>query len=110
MDFGLTDKQKTLLITILKRYVKTGEVVVFGSRAKGNYTERSDIDVALRNAQFFLNCSLGGLIDEIAESDFPYLADVLIYEDITNAALKEHIGRVGQLLVKIKGRWEASVF
>ena len=50
MDFGLTDKQKTLLITILKRYVKTGEVVVFGSRAKGNYTERSDIDVALRNA------------------------------------------------------------
>ena len=104
MDFGLTDKQKTLLITILKRYVKTGEVIVFGSRAKGNYTERSDIDIALQNAQFFLNCSIGGLIDEIAESDFPYLADVLIYEDITNTALKEHIGRVGQLLVEIKGR------
>ena len=99
MDFGLTDKQKTLLITILKRYVKTGEVVVFGSRAKGNYTERSDIDIALRNARFFLNCSLGGLIEEIAESDFPYLADVLIYEDITNAALKDHIDRMGERLV-----------
>ena len=99
MDFGLTDKQKTLLITILKRYVKTGEVVVFGSRAKGNYTERSDIDIALRNARFFLNCSLGGLIEEIAESDFPYLADVLIYEDITNAALKDHIDRMAERLV-----------
>ena len=103
MDFGLTDKQKKILITVLKRYVKTGEVVVFGSRAKGNYTERSDIDIALRNAQFFLNCSLGGLIDEIAESDLPYLADVLIYEDITNAALKEHIDRVGRLLIEITG-------
>lgn len=106
MDFGLTDKQKKILITVLKRYVKTGEVVVFGSRAKGNYTERSDIDIALRNVQFFLNYSLGGLgglIDEIAESDFPYLADVLIYEDITNAALKEHIDRVGRLLIKITG-------
>ena len=103
MDFGLTDKQKTLLITILKRYVKTGEVVVFGSRAKGNYTKRSDIDIALRNAQFFLNCSLGGLIDEIAESDFPYLADVIIYEDIINPALKDHIDRMGERLVKITG-------
>ena len=99
MDFGLTDKQKKILITILKRYVKTGEVVVFGSRAKGNYTERSDIDIALQNAQFFLNCSIGSLIDEIAESDFPYLADVIIYEDITNPALKEHIDRMGQCFV-----------
>lgn len=54
MNFGLTDKQKKLLIAILKRYVKTGEIVVFGSLAKGSYTERSDIDIALRNAQFFL--------------------------------------------------------
>ena len=101
MDLGLTDKQKTLLITILKRYVKTGEVVVFGSRAKGNYTERSDIDIVLQNAQFFLNCSLGGLIDEIAESDFPYLTDIVIYEDITNVDLKEHIDRVRQTLMEL---------
>ena len=103
MNFGLTDKQEKILIAILKKYIKKGDVVVFGSRAKGNYTERSDIDIALQNVQFFPNSSLGGLIDEIAESDFPYLADVLIYGDITNTALKEHIDRVGLLLVKITG-------
>ena len=101
MNFGLTDKQEKILIAILKKYIKKGDVVVFGSRAKGIYTERSDIDIALQNVQFFPNSSLGGLIDEIAESDFPYLADVLIYEDITNAALKEHIDRVGRLLIEI---------
>lgn len=101
MNFGLTGKQTNLLIAILKKYIRTGSVVVFGSRAKGNYTERSDIDIALRNVQFFPSFSLGGLIDEIAESDFPYLADVLIYEDIANTALKEHIDRVGRGLVMI---------
>ena len=45
--------------------------------------------------------SLGDLIDEITESDFPYLADVIIYEDITNPVLKEHIDRVGRGLVMI---------
>lgn len=45
--------------------------------------------------------SLGDLIDEITESDFPYLADVIIYEDITNPALKDHIDRAGPLFVKI---------
>ena len=35
-------------------------------------------------------------IDEIAESDFLYLADVLIYADIANSALEERIDRVGR--------------
>lgn len=101
MDFGLTDRQKKLLITILKKYIKTGTVIVFGSRAKGTNTERSDIDIALQNISFFLGASFGGLIDEIAESDFPYLTDIVIYEDITNVDLKEHIDRVGRTLMEL---------
>ena len=65
----------------------------------GTNTERSDIDIALRDAEFFLPYSLGDLIDEIAESDFPYLADVIIYEDIINPALKDHVDRMGERLV-----------
>lgn len=101
MKFGLTETQEKILIGILKKYIKNGEVIVFGSRAMGTNTERSDIDIALKNVEFFSPYSLGDLIDEIAESDFPYLADVLIYEDITNPALKEHIDRAGELFVKI---------
>ncbi len=99
MKFGLTETQEKILIGILKRYIKNGEAIVFGSRAMGTNTARSDIDIALKNVEFFSPYSLGDLIDEIAESDFPYLADVLIYEEITNPALKEHIGRVGEKLV-----------
>jgi|GEM_PF-2890841 len=38
-------------------------------------------------------------IDEIVEFDFLYLADVLIYADITTPALKGLIYRVGRRLV-----------
>lgn len=102
MDFGLTESQKKILTGILQKYIKSGEEIVFGSRAMGTNTERSDIDIALKNVVFFSPYSLGDLIDEIAESDFPYLADVIIYEDITNPALKEHIDRVGKRLVIVK--------
>lgn len=99
MDFGLTEFQKKILTGILQKYIKSGVGIVFGSRAMGTNTERSDIDIALRDAEFFLPYSLGDLIDEIAESDFPYLADVIIYEDIINPALKAHIDRMGEWLV-----------
>ncbi|UTC76299.1 nucleotidyltransferase domain-containing protein [Treponema sp. OMZ 792] len=95
MKFGLTETQEKILIGILKKHIKSGETIVFGSRAMGTNTERSDIDIALKSVEFFSPYSLGDLIDEIAESDFPYLADILIYEEITNPALKEHIDRVG---------------
>ena len=99
MDFGLTEFQKKILIGILQKYIKSGVGLVFGSRAMGTNTERSDIDIALRDAEFFLPYSLDDLIDEIAESDFPYLADVIIYEDIINPALKDHVDRMGERLV-----------
>ncbi|WP_255809864.1 nucleotidyltransferase domain-containing protein [Treponema denticola] len=89
------------MIGILQKYIKSGEVIVFGSRVIGTNTERSDIDIALNNIVFFSPYSLGDLIDEIAEPDFPYLADVVINKDITNPALKVHIDRVGRGLVMI---------
>lgn len=66
-------------------------------------TERIDIDIALQNVSFFPVASFGDLIDEIAKSDFPYLADIVIYEDITNVDLKDHIDRVGLILIEIPG-------
>ncbi len=101
MKFGLTEAQEKILIGIFKKYIKSGEEIVFGSRAMGTNIERSDIDIALKNVVFFSPYSLADLIDEIAESDFPYLAEVIIYEDITNPVLKEHIDRVGRGLVMI---------
>ena len=39
-------------------------------------------------------------IDEITDSDFPYLVDLQYYESIKNPALKRHIDRVGKVLFR----------
>ncbi len=38
------------------------------------------------------------VLDEINESDFPYLADLQYYETIKNRELCEHIDRVGNII------------
>ena len=88
------------MIGVLQKYIKNGEAIVFGSHATDPDTERSDIDIALRNIDFFPPYALSDLADEIAELDFPYLADVLIYEEIADPALKEYIDRMGVVFVK----------
>ena len=45
--FGLSDTVIDDLKGIFKQYPNIEEVLIFGSRAKGNYLEGSDIDLAL---------------------------------------------------------------
>ncbi|MCI5893176.1 MAG: nucleotidyltransferase domain-containing protein [Clostridiales bacterium] len=45
-DFGLTDKVLTSIIDIGKQY-GVNRITLFGSRARGDYKERSDIDLAV---------------------------------------------------------------
>ncbi|CEM60421.1 nucleotidyltransferase family protein [Treponema phagedenis] len=101
MSFDLTETQKNILIEILKKHIKKGEIIIFGSRAKQSNTEHSDVDIAIRNGAFLKGSSICSLCDELDESDFPYLTDVLEYEKLENPALKEHIDSAGKVLVVI---------
>ena len=95
MNFGLSDKNYRILLDIIGNYVKSGSVVVYGSRAKGDFTDRSDIDIVIRDCNEINDATVSRMIDEIDESDFPYLADIRIYDDIKNNSLREHIDRAG---------------
>ena len=48
MRFGLTDETITKINTVFVKYSEIEEVVLYGSRAKGNYREGSDIDLTLK--------------------------------------------------------------
>lgn len=98
MSFGLSEAELTLLRSIVGKYVRGGIVLVYGSRAKGTHTDRSDIDLAVKGLSPLDGNILADLRDEIEESDFPYLVDIQYYEEIRNQALREHIDRVGAVL------------
>ena len=94
--FGLSPKQHKILSDILEKYINSKQVVIiYGSRAKGNYQQGSDLDLVIKGS--YEQDILGNLIDEINESDFPYLCDITYLNRIENQNLKDHIKRVGKV-------------
>ncbi len=77
------------------------EVLLYGSRAKGNFNERSDIDLVLKNSKID-RYTLGMLQMEIDNSDIPYLVSLQIYEDIKDNKLLQEIDKHGILIYKFE--------
>jgi len=96
--FGLSEKTIKKLLTIFQKYQGIKEVIIYGSRAKGNYRNGSDIDITLKTGNEFEFSHLLKLSGEFEDSDIPYLVDVSIYNELENPELKAHIDRVGKIL------------
>ena len=98
MKYGLTDRTIKTLDSIFKKYPDIKQVILYGSRAKGNYHKGSDIDLSLITGDNFSFSHLLQIANDFDDSDMPYLVDVSVYNDISNPDLKAHIDRVGQIL------------
>ena len=97
IDFGLSLEVVELLVSLFATRSKIRKVMVFGSRAKGNYRPGSDIDLALM-ADDFSHDDMIDLMLAIDDLDLLYKVDCIDYHKIDNAALKSHIDRIGRPL------------
>ena len=79
--------------------VSPDEVILFGSRAKGNYREGSDIDLAIKGAHLTLE-HRSSLQLKYPELNLPWKLDLVIYHLIEEPRLKEHIDQLGLPLKK----------
>jgi len=98
MKYGLSNQTLDTLDSIFKKYLGIRQVVLYGSRAKGNYRTGSDIDLALMTNDTFTRTDLLHIAGDFDDSDMPYMIDVLVYGDLSNQDLKAHIDRVGKVL------------
>ncbi|MDR0497919.1 MAG: nucleotidyltransferase domain-containing protein [Treponema sp.] len=101
MKFGLPNRTLDTIDFIFRKYPGIREVVLYGSRAKGNYRNGSDIDMALKTDSTFIRTDLLRISGDFDDSDIPYFVDVSIYEKLSNPDLKAHIDRVGKVLYSI---------
>jgi len=83
---------------VFKEAAFVQKAVVFGSRAKGNYAAYSDVDIALYGNIDFLEVE--SVSCELDELPFIYKFDVVAYNLVKNASLREHIDRVGVVIYK----------
>lgn len=94
MIFGLTKETVQNITSVFEEFPQIEKVILYGSRAKGNYKRGSDIDITLMGEN--LNLTVVNKI-EMAIDDLllPYSFDISIFQQIVNPELKDHIERVG---------------
>jgi predicted nucleotidyltransferase len=96
---GLTTEQLELLQQAFKAFDNIDQVKIFGSRAKGNFSAQSDIDLAIYGTNINRH-DIGELLLNIDDSNLPFLVDVQLYHDIKNHRLLDHINRIGVTIYK----------
>ena len=94
---GLSDKTLDKIKALFFSHSGIEQVIVYGSRAKGNYKPGSDIDIVLVGETLTLDV-LNKIEREIDDLALPYRFDLSIHHQIDNAELLDHIERVGIVL------------
>ena len=98
MQYGLSDRTLFTLLSILRKYPGIKQAILYGSRAKGNYRNGSDIDLTFIIDNSFVRTDLLRISGDLDDSDIPYFFDVSVYDKISNPDLKAHIDRVGKVI------------
>lgn len=97
MSFGLPESLIEKITNILQNHSEVEEALIYGSRAKGNYREGSDIDMVLKG-KLLTEEIRNQIFWEIDELNSPYTLDLSIYHQITSQELIQHIDRVAKPL------------
>ena len=95
---GLSHQDIQSIVAVVRSFKQVQQLVLFGSRAKGNYKPGSDIDLAVKSQGGNYDLAVT-LADELNQATrMPYFFDVVDYQAITEAQLLAHIDRVGLVL------------
>jgi predicted nucleotidyltransferase len=96
--YGLRETDIAEINKVLAQFDEVHYAIIFGSRAKGNYRNGSDVDIALKGDHLSHHnlIRISSILNE--ETMMPYRFDVLDYYTITNSELIAHIDSLGKLL------------
>jgi predicted nucleotidyltransferase len=101
--YGLSDTVITDICSVFRRFPNIDKVLIFGSRAKGTYSEGSDIDLAAVGENITFNQLMDiniqiedlGLLYKV--DVYLFFVDVVDYNKNVGTPIGEHIDRVGLL-------------
>jgi uncharacterized protein len=95
MKFGLKEKTISQIQAVLALHPQVEKAIIYGSRAKGNFKNGSDIDLALIGKEDLNLEILYRMMDEIDDLLLPYTFDLSILRQISDPDVIDHIKRVG---------------
>ncbi len=96
MKFGLSDSTIDKLQEVFRRYAEVDEVIIYGSRAKGNFRNGSDIDITVKGNRINRKI-MSSIWQDIEDLNFPYKVDLSDFQVLNTPDLSDHIERVGKV-------------
>lgn len=90
-NFGLTPEAQTKIINICKAIIPDAAIWIYGSRARTDYSENSDVDLALeadRPISFF---EISELKDTLKATNLAYSFDIVDINSIKDQNFKNMI-------------------
>lgn len=105
--YGLDDITINKINEVFEAFPDVDNVILYGSRAKGNYKPGSDIDLTLKGEKINLGTinQISLMLDDLL---LPYTFDISVFSHIKNEELLNHIDRVGLVFFNRKGFSEIS--
>ena len=94
MTDGLKDTHRTAIVNLLRSNERVDRAVLFGSRATETFTLGSDVDIALFGEEL-TTTDQARLVAEMEKLKVPQKIDLLLYDQVEDAALREHVHREG---------------
>lgn len=94
---GIADEHWQKILSVFRKHSSITDVILYGSRAKGNFRNGSDIDIAIKG-NHIEDHQLTQISMDYDDLYLPWKMDVSVYSTLSNADLKDHIDRVGIVL------------
>jgi uncharacterized protein len=92
----LKPSELDMILSVIRLHSEVETATLFGSRAKGTHSERSDVDLVLTGDVGPLRAE--GIAAELDELPLPYRFEVQPLAHIRHQPLLDHIQRVGVLI------------
>lgn len=95
--FGLPPATLEKLNSVFTQHNAIDSVLIYGSRAKGNYRTGSDIDLCVKSGEISFT-EFMHMENQIDDLMLPYTVDLSQYKQLNNAELIANIDRVGVVI------------
>lgn len=105
MPYGLKDRELEKMCEVFASNERIERVVLYGSRAKGNYKPFSDVDITLMGEKL-THSDLNRISLAVDDLLLPYQFDISIFHTLKNEALIDHIQRIGITIYERESEWK----
>lgn len=96
MSFGLRANDIAAMHAVFANHPALEQAIIYGSRAKGNYRNGSDIDLTFKAPEMELS-EMNQISWELDDLMLPYKFDISLYHQLQHDDIKDHIARVGKV-------------